>query len=793
VSDYQLLIDVQTIQSPQFAERGIPRYTTELCRALLAAGAPIGGLALNPTLPFPTRLHAELAEAPQLCWNTARTFRRLRDEGPVAYHVMSPLEGPRPVQSAFPPYVLGHGVPLVCTLYDLIPEIFDVFPRGSSYERVYQLRREMMKRSDLLLAISESTRRDAIERFEMDPDRVVMVGTGASAFFRRPTPEDRPGQVLAEQLPDITRPFVFTVTGMFGLDNRKNTEVLIDAFSLLPFAVRKAHQLVVTCKVTAEQRSLWKDRAASRGLADDELVLTDFVLDPVLRALYQEAALFVFPSRYEGFGLPALEAARCGCATITSNTSSMPEILSWAAGTFDPDDGQELASLMERSLTDTGFRDQLHEAAAGASRRHTWERVAERVLEAYGRLDRPSRPLRRRTIRVALVGPVSPEPSGTALYNARLAGALAEHCEVDCIGGQADDDERPCRPPFRRFAASAFGRVLSPSSYDAVVYTLGNDRAYHEAHSLAVRYPGIAWLHDIRLSELYLSFASDRLPADRRREFMASVLASHYGERAPNQLIVGERWSSPEAYEQAGILLTSEVVGKSRGVVVGSHLARRMLELDVGPFTRLPPSWVVPLAVPDLIDPLTTDPAASDGEPPLVVALGRVTPDKRPMTVVDAVSMANQITPLRLAFIGPVEPELRDEIDRRARAVGIADRVDVNGFVGPDRYLEWARRAVCAVELDRRRTGSGSAALGDALAAGLPIVTSVSAGRELPEGTVQLVSHDASAADLNGELMTILSSPLLRQAMSFRAQAYATSWTFDHVADALLEIARRDG
>jgi len=378
VPGHRVVVDVQTTQSLLFGERGIPRYTADLCRALVRAGGPVAAFALNPSLPWPRHMHPELARSPLLAWNTSRLFQRLDGDGsgPLAYHVMSPFEGPRPVQTALPSYVFRHGLPLVCTVYDLIPEIFDVFPKATTYGRVYRLRRDMLCRADLLLAISRSTRLDAIQWLGVDPGRVVDIGTGASEYFRPPAEGDRPAALLATHVPDLRRPFVMAITGVFGLDTRKNTEVLMDAYARLPAAVRREHQLAVTCRITEADREVWRERGRSLGLADDELVVTGYLPDAALRAMYQRAALFVYPSRYEGFGLPALEAVRCGCPTITSNTSAMPEILDWEPATFGPDDTDGLADLMERSLTDESLRAKLRDVGTAAAARHTWDRVA---------------------------------------------------------------------------------------------------------------------------------------------------------------------------------------------------------------------------------------------------------------------------------------------------------------------------------------------------------------------------------------------------------------------------------
>jgi len=802
MTGHRLVVDIQTTQSLMFGERGIPRYTADLCRALLRAEAPVAALALNPNLPWPRHLHPELARSPLLAWNTSRLFQRLETGGqPLAYHVMSPYEGPRPVQSALSGYVMRHAVPLVVTVYDLIPDIFDIYPKGNAYSRVYRMRRDMIRRADLLLAISKSTRADAISWLGVDPDRVVDIGTGASEYFHPPGDGDRPAELLRAELPRLTRPFVMSITGVFGLDTRKNTEVLIEAYARLPTAIRRNHQLAVTCRITDADRKVWQQRGRELGLADDELLITGFVPDAVLRAMYQRAALFVYPSRYEGFGLPALEAARCGCPTITSNTSAMPEILEWEPATFGPDDTDGLAALMDRALTDEVLRTRLREVAAVAARRHTWDRVARRTIDAYSRLDRPRVRRRARTLQVALVGALPPSTSGVARFTAALAEELSTVCLVDCIYDQSPD--RPGDEPhedrddarreadrrdrgYRAYPAGSFGRVISPAGYDAVFYAIADGPDHRQTWDLAFKWPGIAWLHTMELGGRHLDFS--RFFEGGGQSFMRQAVRHQYKDRAPDHLfddVDPPLWSSPSAYEQAGARMVAEVATRSRGVIVGSELARSALELDAGPDTRLPPTWVVPVAsVLDLAPP-------APETMPLVVALGPVD-RSRAEVVLEAAAIVSAAVPLRVALVGEVDGQDRRHLLDLAGRLGLAGHVMVPGRQPVEAYAGWLARATVAVQLRPDASGGPWLALADAMAAGLPTITSASVAAELPAASVVLVPPFVTPAALATDLTRVLVDETHRRHLADTARATAAAWTISDVAEAILAIARTD-
>ena len=198
-------LDIQTVQSRGFFERGIPRYTTQLSLELLRTGASVAGFGLNPNHPFPRHLPPELARAPQLTWNTAAALRAVQQDGPILYHVMSPFERPDVRPSALPSHVLGRGVPIVCQVYDLIPDVTGMLQPGTDGERFHRVRNRVLTDADFLIALSEQTRSDVIEHLQVDPDRIAVVGAATSDFFRPPEAGERPRELLAHELPRVTR------------------------------------------------------------------------------------------------------------------------------------------------------------------------------------------------------------------------------------------------------------------------------------------------------------------------------------------------------------------------------------------------------------------------------------------------------------------------------------------------------------------------------------------------------------------------------------------------------------
>lgn len=266
-------------------------------------------------------------------------------------------------------------------LYDLIPLINPDQHIGSAgARRWYYGKVDEARKVDLLLGISASSCREAIEHLPEIGDRVHEIGAGTDASFLGIDETQLKHSPLAYEVLEyhgINRPFIMHTS---ALDARKNFDGLIEAFALLPDDVRRSHQLVLVCKLNPAGQARLQEVIAKCGLSDEDVILTGFVPDDELRILYANCALFVFPSYHEGFGLPVIEAMLCGAPAIGSCVSSVPEVIGLAEAQFDPHNREEMAKLITRGLCDADFRERLLDHAGVHVTKFSWDSVAQRAL-----------------------------------------------------------------------------------------------------------------------------------------------------------------------------------------------------------------------------------------------------------------------------------------------------------------------------------------------------------------------------------------------------------------------------
>ena len=268
-------------------------------------------------------------------------------------------------------------IPVASILYDLIPLINTKEDLADTNVLAwYQNKVLHCQRADLLLSISESSRQEALEYLGFPKNKVVNISSAADSKFR----------VLQLSISEKKKLKI-----KFGLDkkylmysgatdHRKNHLRLIKAYSLLPMEVRCDHQLAFVGGMPDDHREKFLDHAIECGLKKGELVITGRVSDEDMIALYNLCKAFIFPSWHEGFGLPALEAMQCGRAVIASNTSSLPEVISYPNALFDPFDELSIKDKIKQVLLDAEFRSALEFHSLSQAEKFSWGMTARKAI-----------------------------------------------------------------------------------------------------------------------------------------------------------------------------------------------------------------------------------------------------------------------------------------------------------------------------------------------------------------------------------------------------------------------------
>ena len=272
---------------------------------------------------------------------------------------------------------LRAGVPTVVTVHDVSflehPEYFTVTRRSQLSLTVGRT----VKRASRIITVSEFSRAAILRAYDLDPERVRVIPNAANPEFRVVGRER--AQKAVEAKLGFDAPFVLTVG---DLQPRKNQIGLIAAFAkLLTECPQLKHHLVLTGKETWFTPKV-REAARHSGFAS-RIHFTGFVSDEELLELYNACECFVFPSFYEGFGLPILEAMACGKAVACSNTSSMPEVADGAGLLFDPHQTGEITRALKDILLDAELRGRLERLGLQRAAGFTWKKSARATLDVY--------------------------------------------------------------------------------------------------------------------------------------------------------------------------------------------------------------------------------------------------------------------------------------------------------------------------------------------------------------------------------------------------------------------------
>jgi glycosyltransferase involved in cell wall biosynthesis len=339
---------------------GVGRYARDLLEALERRDdVEIARVAASSRRPSGLVGRIALGLARELVYYPRALGRRARGLGASLVHCPAPA-GPR-----------ASGLPVVLTIHDVLawrsPELFT---RANALQHRLVVR-PALQRAARIVTGSDFTRRELMDLFDVPDERIAVTPWGLHARFKPTEPDPE----WLEHRFGVTQPYILTVA---TLEPRKNLGALLRAFEELPEDL-PPHTLVVAGAVGWKVGGL----LAELDQASSQLVYTGYITDAELVRLYGGAACFVYPSLYEGFGFPPLEAMACGTPVVTSDRTSLPEIVGDAGLLVDPTDIDALATAISDVLGSPQRAHDLRRKGLERSRRFTWETCAAQTVQVY--------------------------------------------------------------------------------------------------------------------------------------------------------------------------------------------------------------------------------------------------------------------------------------------------------------------------------------------------------------------------------------------------------------------------
>lgn len=653
-------------------------------------------------------------------------------------------------------------------VYDLIPYIHQsIYLANDDFKRWYLEKLSQLSNSNLWLTISESSKQESVNYLGLPSEKCINISSDSDEQFRKVEMTDH-DILKIKKRHGIHNKFIM-YTG--GIDHRKNIEGLIRSYSLLSKELRKDHQLVVVCSAQDTARNKLCSLALEHGLRETEFILTGFISEEDLISLYNCCSLFVFPSWHEGFGLPVLEAMRCGAPVIASNISSLPEVIGIQEALFDPHSDQAIALIIERALSDKDFKKRLIRNSERQSKNFSWDFTAKRAIDAmeYAFAEKnkkqvvsthPKKP------KLAYISPLPPERSGIAIYSAELLPTLSEYYQIEVITDQDEISDYWIQKNCVVRRSDWF--IKHSNDYDRVLYHFGNSHYHQHMFSMLQTVPGVVVLHDFYLSGVaYHMQASLYAPGFFEQQLYHSHGYSALQKLAKTDNIIDIITQYP---------MSREVLENSVGCIVHSKNSVQLVQQ----WYHLSDSIlkVIPLA---RVAAKNTDKGSArqalgfTDDDFIVCSFGFLAPTKLNHKILqswfDSALSNNQAC--HLVFVGEnPSGDYGNTLTEDINNSSCAARIHITGWASTEKFEQYLAAADIGVQLRSMSRGETSATVLDCMNYGLPtIVNAHGSMAELDQETVYMLPDKFNTAELSKALESLWFDPVMREKLAERAKS----------------------
>lgn len=586
----KILIDIFAMQSESSRERGIGRYSEELTKEILSLQKSTDiDLLLNELYEDSNikktfgRFSVKYNKYDSISLENKTIDQRIKYGSINSYLIAKQLQ-------CFKEYDIVHyssifegltgksdtsenfdniDANIVITLYDLIPLLYKkVYLANEDVKKWYYKKLQLLYQADLILSISNATKEDAVNILGIPEENIINI-SGAidkKKFFKLPYIDNKQKNILKKH--EINNSFIL-YTG--GIDFRKNIGKSLEAFASLDKALLEKYQYVIVCKVSPTEKKELLDIVKKLNLPASKIIFTGFISDQDLNVLYNLATLFIFPSIYEGFGLPILEAMSCGTAVIGSNSSSIPEIIGREDCLFDPNSVISIKDKISQVLKDSQYICELEKYFYERAQQFSWVKSAKKASEAYSLLSKSIVNVHQKC-KVAFFSPLPSQKSGISDYSLELLPFLSKFFDIDVFIDDYEVDSEYLNFNYNIYNYRHFN--LMKDKYENIIYQFGNSSYHKYMYNIALENPGVVVLHDFYLSGL-VNYIADT--TNNHNFFFDTLRYSHEGEgiKAAENILCSKVTVSDIIKK---FPLNKKVLDSANSIIVHSQYAKEMFK-----------------------------------------------------------------------------------------------------------------------------------------------------------------------------------------------------------------------
>ncbi|MGI6153096.1 MAG: glycosyltransferase family 4 protein [Christensenellaceae bacterium] len=580
---------------------------------------------------------------------------------------------------------------LAMIVYDIIPILFaKEYQKDISGVAYCENAVDLWKHADKLLAISGSVKSDLTEYIGIDESKIDVIYSGVDTRHAQAEFTKEEQRKLYNRIGINKKFLIFPSAGDF----RKNTNATIEAFGLLPDHIKNRYQLVVTGYLMPYEQEVTTEKINAAGL-HGKVILTGYLEHEELSILYRTAELLVFPSLYEGFGLPVVEAYTCGLNVLTSNCSSLVEVAEDAAVLVDPHSVESIAKGMEEALTKTDFS-VFKDTIEKRIEQFTWPKTAARTLDALLKLPAKAAPEKpKQKQKLAFFAPYNTEnedlkQSYLSIYNT----LCKEYGDVAFFVEAQYADAAPA-------GVKAHDAALYPaykSQYPERLYYVADRKENLYMLSILKEHAGTVVLYDDNLQQsVYTYFVEEKKDWDSYQ----AILAQEIGNA---EEIVDAMKGDPAAAQKvrAELPINRIVADNAKKLIVNDRIIKaKFLEQNIG---RL--IYTVLLNKPHMTDksPLRKKYGIADERFVLAVADASVSLAEDLRVVFDVVSKLKNKDVLMDVYLRAGGQEYKAGIMQMAEEYGLAENICFAGEKQQE-WREYLQLSDVAVKLAHEQAG----------------------------------------------------------------------------------------